>query len=407
MSAGADRAGADRAGGGARRPVVLALLTTYLPGYRSGGPLRTLANMVEHLGERFAFRVVTRDRDMGAAQPYEGVARGVWVGVGRASVLYLAVSLATAYRVVRAIRRTPHDVLYVNSFFAPLFSIVPLLARRFGLIPRRPVIVATRGEMAPSALGQKERKKQLFIALSRFLGLHRDVWWQVSSPYEQADLIRRLGVDEGRVLVAPNAPSGLGSTEDVRVPPHDPLRAVFVARIAPMKNLPFALDVLAKVDRDVVFDVYGTVEDRAYFEACLRALEGMRGRVRAAYHGPLPHDDVARVLAEHHLLFFPTQGENYGHVIAEALAVGTPVLISDRTPWRDLEAQGAGWDLPLEDPRRFVEVIEAYADTREEERARLRASTLRYAAARMQDPEVLRQNVVMFETALGQARGPG
>jgi len=63
-------------------------------------------------------------------------------------------------------------------------------------------------------------------------------------------------------------------------------------------------------------------------------------------------------MGQHDLFFFPTLGENYGHVIMEALMAGCPVLLSDRTPWRNLTAAGVGWDLPLEQPERFSAVLE-------------------------------------------------
>ena len=76
------------------------------------------------------------------------------------------------------------------------------------------------------------------------------------------------------------------------------------------------------------------------------------------YHGVIKHEEVARELAGHDLFFLPTWGENFGHVIHEALAAGLPVLISDKTPWRNLEDQGVGWDLPLDAPEKFRRVIE-------------------------------------------------
>ena len=62
---------------------------------------------------------------------------------------------------------------------------------------------------------------------------------------------------------------------------------------------------------------------------------------------------MSESLAKNDLFFFPAHGENYGHVIAEAMAAGCPVLISDQTAWRNLEEKGAGWDLPLDAPGRF------------------------------------------------------
>jgi hypothetical protein len=57
---------------GSARPRVLVLLPTYLPGYLAGGPIRSIANMVDALGDEFEFRIVTSDRDHKARTPYDG-----------------------------------------------------------------------------------------------------------------------------------------------------------------------------------------------------------------------------------------------------------------------------------------------------------------------------------------------
>jgi hypothetical protein len=65
-------------------------------------------------------------------------------------------------------------------------------------------------------------------------------------------------------------------------------------------------------------------------------------------------DKVVKTLTQYHYLFLPTKHENYGHVIAEALTAGCGLLISDKTPWRNLEKQGVGFDIPLSDKEKFL-----------------------------------------------------
>ncbi|MBN8497849.1 MAG: hypothetical protein J0M32_13465 [Candidatus Accumulibacter sp.] len=67
---------------------------------------------------------------------------------------------------------------------------------------------------------------------------------------------------------------------------------------------------------------------------------------------------VHTVLPGYDRFFLPPFSENFGHAINEALSVGVPVLISDKTPWRNLQEKGMGWDLPLDNRRAFIEVIE-------------------------------------------------
>ena len=68
----------------------------------------------------------------------------------------------------------------------------------------------------------------------------------------------------------------------------------------------------------------------------------------------MQNDEVLSALSGHDLFFLPTLGENYGHVIHEALLSGSQVLLSDQTPWRGLTEAGLGWDLPLEGKGAFA-----------------------------------------------------
>ena len=53
-------------------------------------------------------------------------------------------------------------------------------------------------------------------------------------------------------------------------------------------------------------------------------------------------------MKNYHCLFLPSTGENYGHAIVEAFSAGLPVIISTLTPWKNLESQKVGWDIPLD-----------------------------------------------------------
>ena len=56
-----------------RRVTVLVFIGYYLPGYKAGGPVRSIANVVETLGDEFEFRIVTSDRDLLDEVPYPGI----------------------------------------------------------------------------------------------------------------------------------------------------------------------------------------------------------------------------------------------------------------------------------------------------------------------------------------------
>src|SRR5258708_7183130 len=133
----------------AARASVLVVVHDYLPGYKAGGPVRTIANMVERLSDEFDFRVVTSDRDRFDGTPYVGVDLDSWNRVGKAQVYYLSERSKSLRTIARIISGTAHDILYLNSFFDPVFTQLPLWARRFGLLPPKPVVLAPRGEFSP------------------------------------------------------------------------------------------------------------------------------------------------------------------------------------------------------------------------------------------------------------------
>lgn len=136
-----------------RKPTVLVLCDYYLPGFRGGGPVRSVSRIVSALSHRFTFRIITRDRDVGAPQPYAGVPLGNWHPCGKAEIFYVRPRAALPM-IARAITSTPHDVLYLNSLFSPQFSITPLLVRKVFQLQSR-VLISPRGELDRGALTLK------------------------------------------------------------------------------------------------------------------------------------------------------------------------------------------------------------------------------------------------------------
>ena len=348
------------------RTTILAFVRHYLPGYKFGGPIRTLANMIAALGDEFDMRVVTSDRDLDDDQPYSHLKeKEDWKRVGKGTVLYLPPHRKRLRDILRVLKATPHDVLYLNSFFDPVFTLKPLLAWRLNLISARRCVVAPRGEFSPGALGLKARKKQTFLRFARWVGLYRGIEWHASSAYEAADIRRAMGQIAQNVRIATDLPDmTIRPVQRKRVhKASEPLRVCFLSRISPMKNLDYALAVLARVTSPVIFTIHGPREDMAYWNKCRQLIDDLPDAITVIDGGAVESTQVVQVLSRQDLLFLPTQGENYGHVIVEALSVGTRVLLSDQTQWRGLSDAGVGYDLPLDSPDAFVQAIEAEAQT--------------------------------------------
>ncbi|GAB4511456.1 MAG: hypothetical protein OHK0046_09570 [Anaerolineae bacterium] len=331
------------------RRIILTMTDYYLPGYKGGGPIRSISNLVAVLGESFDFRILTRDRDLGDSQPYTAVQNGTWAPVGAALVRYLA----PEDRIVDAAQTCDHDVLYLNSFFSTL-SVQLVLARWRGELARTPLIVAPRGEFYPSALALKAAKKRAYLTMAKALRLYRDVQtWQASNE-EEAGYIRRI-FPKATVRIVPDLPTPFPDLMVEKPPRTEGLHVVFLGRVARNKNLDYALRLLAGVDFPLVFHIYGPQQDPAYWETCAALMRDLPPHIEASYKGELAPDAVIPTLARYHALLFPTQGENFGYVIHEALAAGVLPVISDRTPWQPIE--NVLWTLPLGEPSQFVEAL--------------------------------------------------
>lgn len=389
----------------------LTFVPCYLPGFRSGGPVRTIANMVEQLAPGITFRIVTADRDELDVEPYPGVELDAWNAVGKAEVFYASPGKRSVRAIGRILRETRYDVLYLNSFFNPVFTLRPYLAMKMGLAPNRPCVIAPRGEFSEGAFQLKTWKKRPFVRFVRQTGWYRDVIWQASSEYEAADIRRSLGRNAGNVETAldlsPAVAEPLMPTVHRKREQGSALRVCFLSRIVPKKNLDFALRVVARATVPVNFDIYGPVGDERYWRRCRDIMASMPGHICASYRGEIPHQRVPEIMGGQDLFLLPTLGENYGHVIAEALAAGTPVLVSDTTPWRGLTQAGVGWDLPLDEEDAFVRVLEECARMELQAWDGWRERVRTYARAALEDDTHREANRRLFRLAIDspQVRG--
>ncbi len=385
------------------RPRVLVVQETYLPGYKGGGSLRSVANLVERLQDEYRFDVLSRDRDRGDPAPYPDLRPG-WSESPGCRVHHVAPRQVNPWGLRRILAGRRYDLVYFNSFFSRL-TIWLLVARRLGALPRCPAVLAPRGELARNALRLKRRRKAVYLRVSRWLGLYRGITWHVSSALERDEVELALGQPSEIALNLPSRPPARGSLPHLPEKRSGSARFVFLSRLVPKKNLATAIDLIGRVSGDVVFDVYGTAEDPGYIAECESRMEGLPANVRCRYRGPVPYERVHATLARYHFFFFPTLSENFGHVVLEALATGLPVLLSTETYWRDLERKGVGYDVPLAEPSAFVDRLRRFIAMGPEDYLRASTAAIRLAEEVLGDGRPLEAHRQLFRRALTARRG--
>ena len=328
---------------------VIAFIDWYLPGYRAGGGQRAFANMVSYLREDFDFYIITRNTDFLETEPYENVTTGAWNKLADGENVYYASESAIGYTLfARLYEEIKPDYAYVNGVYSPKFSILPLLLLKWKSFKGR-VILGTYGMLAPTAIQIKQGKKKIFLKLARLLGLYRNVHFHATSEQEMND-IRAVFGSAQEMQYAPHLPvKEIPAFRKIEKQSGE-LRLISVARISPEKNTLFALECLEGLKPEggsVVFDLYGPVYDQDYWRECEEVMDRLPDGIKVNYKGIVNGNEVIDTISQYHFLFLPTRGENFGYVILESFMAGRPVLISDKTPWRDLEKKKAGFDLPL------------------------------------------------------------
>jgi hypothetical protein len=374
------------------KPFVLVALGCFWPGNDASGPNQSFIALATALQGDFDFLVLARDRAPGAAAC---AAPQGWVDLGFAKALYLPVGRFGARALSRVLKQTPHDVLWLNSVYDREFTLPALAARAFGA-SRAPIILSPRGEFGEGALAVKAGKKRLFLMAAR-AALWRNILWHATSEAEARD-IAAGAPRNAEIIIAPNL--RLLPPPPPFEPPGEALRAIFVGRIVPIKGLDIALEALARVRAPVVLDVFGPPEDEATYQRCRQLAQALPPHIEVRWRGAASNAEILAALGHSDIFVSPTGGENFGHAIFEALACGVPALISDRTPWRGLEARRAGWDLPLGDPGAFAEIMDRYAAASPSARAEWREGAQAAARAYVETSGAASASAALIRKAL-------
>lgn len=339
-----------------KKPIILIFCNYYLPGYKSGGGMRSIVNMVARFKSQIDFRVITFDHD-GDGEPYTTVNINDWNEIEGTQVYYLSKDKIKISKLRKLIEEVQPDSIYLNSVFS-VMSIFVLTLRKLKLIPRMKIILAPEGELSEGALKLKATKKKAFTKFAKSSGLYRDLIWKTTAEPEKKEVESFKGRG-GKIFIAPNLPARnfLEGYQQELKPKKNVGEAnmVFLSRFMRKKNFKWLVDNLKNIEGRLKIDIIGPLEDEVYWNETQKSVNNLPSNIKVVYKGHIKNEMVQQKLFEYHFFVLPTLGENFGHVFIEALAAGCPLIISDRTPWLNLEKQGIGWDIPLEKPKRWQE----------------------------------------------------
>lgn len=328
----------------------------FFPGKNFGGPPVSVDNFCSLVQGMADCYIVTHNHDMGETKPYPNISCG-WNDRGNAKVMYLSNEEYVHKTFERIIREINPDYIYLQGLFQGCVYPCLKLAKKYGV----KVVLAPRGELCAGAF-KKKYKKIPYIAVLRLMGLLSNVMFQSTSDEETEAIHRYLDVRLDRIQLLTNIPSIPHKLAEHKAKISGEGYFVFISRILWKKNLLTAIKYFQSIKGKATFDIYGPKEDKNYWKECEDAIKHLPQNVTVNYKGVLSHDEIHKTFRQYDAFLFPTLSENYGHVIAEALVTGSIPIISDQTPWTDMNDAEAGWALPLPDEDKFVKAIQTVID---------------------------------------------
>ena len=382
---------------------ILILCDYYLPGYKSGGGMRTVVNMVDRLKNKYDFFIITRDHDGKLdRQQYTSVNINQWNDVRGAKVFYLSKDKLKISKLHELISNVKPNVIYSNSYFATL-TLYFLILKRLKVIKQINIILAPCGELSDGALQLNSAKKTAFIQLANLSNLFRNIIWKASSELEkeEIELVKGSG---GEIYIAPDMlPRTIFEDYNSNIKPQKSsgeVKMIFLSRFMKKKNFKWLLENLSVIKGRLEIDVYGPLEDARYWSQCQRIIETFPKNIKIRAKGPVPHEEVLATLAKYHFFIMPTLGENFGHIFLESLAAGCPLIISDRTPWLNLEERNIGWDLSLDEPDKWVETLNQCINLDQSGYSKLSNNARNFAITILNDKKYEEDTLTVLERGL-------
>lgn len=331
----------------------------FKPAYQAGGPITSIANFCSHLSGDYDLYVFTSNKDLHGMELPVKVVTDTWVmWQNHARVFYNSGKVSK--RMIRQVleEKAP-DFVYLNSMFSFQYALLPLYVL-YKTDPMPKTVLNPRGMLLPGALNKKSWKKWLFLKLFRRHAIWKKLSWQHSFEMEESQTRKIFKKIESSVVM--NFPRLLESEAQVLKKEPGQLKLLFSSRIEPHKNLSQLIDSLSSASGEVSLSVYGPIDDHDYYRECLDRARSLPKHIKVTFNGSLDPEKLKRVYQEHHFFVLLSKGENFGHSIIEAFSNHRPVLVSNNTPWTNLEGLGIGWNVELANKKHIPLAIQQMID---------------------------------------------
>ncbi|MCB9316620.1 MAG: glycosyltransferase [Lewinellaceae bacterium] len=320
---------------------ILHIIPAYKPAQHYGGPTISVSRLAEEQARNQARVSVytttangNEELDLPAAQPIGMAGVQVWY-FRRWTGDHSHFSPALMMHLWKTVR--PAQVIHLHSWWNWVAFGTALICRW----QNARLVVSPRGMLSPFTLKSRARKIFQKTAGSWLL---RGAVFHATSARESREL-QQLH-PQNRCVVLPNCielPALKTQTDTVE---HPVFQLLFLSRIDPKKGLDILINALSNLEGDWQLSIAGTGPD-SYASFIKKQIATLELQENVTWLGWVDGPEKWRLLEGSDLLVLPSHNENFANVVLEALALGTPVLLSDQVGLSDyVEKQNLGWVCP-------------------------------------------------------------
>lgn len=348
------------------KKTILIVYEYFFPGYKAGGPIQSLVNMILALQHEYTFKVVTTAYDMHETEPYSNIQLNHWNTVQLApntpsiEVWYSATPKISIGTFKKVIQQSNAATVYINGLFTQWFT-QPLVLKKSIQLKGVEILICPRGMLQAGALSVKPLKKKLFLSAFKKALLFKGVRWHATNEEEAADIQKNIHRN-AKCIVAYNIPK----PPVIQVKPSTKqvgnLSLVYLSLITQKKNLLLLMEVLKNCSANIQLAIYGPIKDKAYWQQCELLIQQMPSNITIEYKGDVQPFEVQVTIAQYDAFVLLTKGENFGHALFEALSCGRPIITSHFTPWNNLQEKQAGWNVDIQQPSAIVTLMNQLAE---------------------------------------------
>ncbi len=316
---------------------MLYIITEYFhPFSEAGGPISSIGNIFKILKSSFNITLITSSKDYNDKNlPDDIKSNAIQIEyITGCRIIYISKTLKGLNILFKTINFT--DIIYINGLFKPSLNLVPI-------IKSNKLIVAPRGMLQAPLLKQKCFQKKLYLSFLKLIFFFKKVKWHATTLQEASEIISVFG-NKSDIKIISNIPVAPNIYSKNSIKESRSLSLVYYGLIVENKGLLTLIQTLKSLSLPVFLDIYGSIKDQSYWKECLHEINNNQSLATFSYLGHANPSESQTILAKYDAFVLLTKGENFGHSIYESLSVGTPVIITDKTPWQFNEsANPPGW----------------------------------------------------------------